>query len=96
MSDAPVSIDWSVSSSSVRDDDVEATAESNSAPVRVVEGEAQILTVWSRPQEMSRRWREPLSLGMAGMTRNERGDRQSLIGCTREGETHAEKQRPFT
>jgi hypothetical protein len=39
-----------------------ASEESKSAPVRLVEGEAQILMVWSRPQEMRRRLVAVLSL----------------------------------
>lgn len=42
--------------------EVAAEEESKSAPVRVVEGEAQILMVWSRPQEMRRRLVAVLSL----------------------------------
>lgn len=41
---------------------VEVGMASYSEPVRVVEGEAQILMVWSRPHEISRRWVAALSL----------------------------------
>ena len=97
--EGPASMEESRASEGWEEEEAEVM-ESYSDPVRVVEGEAQILMVWSRPQEMSRRWVEALSLQT-----EERGKGQhlelspffrELTRQRKKPQTHAEKQRPLT